>query len=229
MQRPPTPMIDTNTGCPTVPDPYRGTVGQSGYGRDSARDSNGTSRLKWLAAKVLARDGTRDSCGTPAPNPCPTCPAAVLPVLGHVPPVLAAVSGVPADWCEGVALLATMTAPDDIPPPRWATLAGSSARLLRNHGAELHEGGWDVLDLFGLHSVAPLSNPTGWGLAWLLGSTGRVLDVSAEAIGMCRDPGGTRMTFRRRERVERAGTVPAWKLRPVGQSANFLQLKGTTL
>jgi len=122
-----------------------------------------------------------------------------------------------------------MTAPDDIPPPRWATLAGSSARLLRNHGAELHEGGWDVLDLFGLHSVAPLTNPTGWGLAWLLGSTGRVLDVSAEVLGMCRDPGGGRMTFRRRERVERAGTVPAWKLRPVGQSTSFLQSKRTTL
>lgn len=205
-------MIEVGLACPTVPNPCLGTVGQGGDGWDSTWDSGGTSRLKRLAARVLARDIMRDSVGTIPPYTCPTYPPAVPPVLGHVPLFPRMLPSVPADWCKGVALLSTMTAPDTVPPPRWATLAATSARLLRDHGAELHRAKWDVLDLFGLHWLAPVANPTGWGLAWLMGSTGRVVDVSGEAIGMCREPGGTRMAFRRRTALARAGTVPAWVL-----------------
>ena len=42
--------------------------------------------------------------------------------------------GVPLDWCEGVALLAARTAPPMILPGRWAVLATTSARLLRDRG-----------------------------------------------------------------------------------------------
>lgn len=47
--------------------------------------------------------------------------------------------GVPRAWCEGVALLAALPAPDTITPARWAVLAATSVRLLRDHG--------EVLDL----------------------------------------------------------------------------------
>ena len=118
----------------------------------------------------------------------------------------------PAAWLEGVALLATMRPPCAIPTPRWIILVATSARLLRDHGAELHRAGWDVLDLFGLHWLAPVTNPAGWGLAWLIGNAGCVLDVSADVVGMSRDLGGARMAFRRRAAIARTGTVPAWAL-----------------
>lgn len=120
--------------------------------------------------------------------------------------------GVPPAWCAGVALLATLPPPDAIEPRRWAALAATSARLLREHGAELHGAGWDALDLFGLHQRAPATNPPGWGLAWLLDAAGEVLDVTPVAVGMCRTPGGARLAYRRRTAAARAEVVPAWEL-----------------
>jgi len=130
----------------------------------------------------------------------------------HVQPDWAAAPGVPPNWCEGVALLAAMPAPDVIPPDRWASLAAAAHRLLRNHGAELHVAGWDALDLFGLHATAPATNPAGWGLAWLIGTAGEMLDVAPDAVGMRRGPDGARLTFRRRCPAARVGVVLAWNV-----------------
>jgi len=88
----------------------------------------------------------------------------------------------------------------------------TSTHLLQNHGAELHRADWDALDLFGLHATAPATNPPGWGLAWLLGAAGEVLDVVPDAVGMRRGPAGARLTFRRTNTAERAGALPAWDL-----------------
>ena len=120
--------------------------------------------------------------------------------------------GVPGCWCEGVALLAGRPAPDGIGPPRWRAFQASAARLLRDHGAKLHAVGWDTLDLFGLHADAPSSNPPGWGLAWLLGAGGQVLDISPNAIGMTPEADGARLAFYRRQAQARAGVLPAWNL-----------------
>lgn len=95
---------------------------------------------------------------------------------------------------------------------RWAALAATSTRLLQTHGAELHRAGWDALDLFGLHATAPATNSPGWGLAWLLGTAGEVLDVVPDVIGMRRGPDGARLVFRRKNTTARAGVVPAWTL-----------------
>ena len=125
------------------------------------------------------------------------------------PPLL---PGVPLHWREGVGLLATVPAPSAVPPRRWAALAASAFRLVRDHGAELHTAGWNALDLFGLHSIAPLANPTGWGLAWLLGAAGEVLDVAPEAVGMRHGPGGARLVFHQRRARERSGIRLAWNV-----------------
>ncbi len=125
---------------------------------------------------------------------------------------LQTVPGVPPDWTVGVALLAKRPAPDGIAPRRWAALSGTAARLLQDHGAELHTAGWDTLDLFGLSATAPASNPPGWGLVWVLGAHGDVLDVSPDAIGMRQGPDGARLAYRRRSAMARAGVVPAWQL-----------------
>ena len=124
--------------------------------------------------------------------------------------LLHAGDGVPADWRAGVAALAIMPAPPAIVAGRWRELARTSARLLDDHGAALHAAGWRTLDVFGLHGVAPATYGPGWGLAWLLGARGDVLDVAADAVGMRWHPGGARMAFRRRPLT--AGAVPAWGL-----------------
>ena len=79
---------------------------------------------------------------------------------------------------------------------------------MRDHSAELHATGWDTLDLFGLHALAPATNASGMGMAWLLADTGEVLNVSADAVGMRAVPGGAQLAFYR-PRGTRAGIVPA--------------------
>lgn len=120
--------------------------------------------------------------------------------------------GVPLAWGEGVALLAARPAPEGVTPPRWRMFQATAARLLRNHGAVLHAAGWTDIDLFGLHATAPAANPPGWGLTWLMGAHGEVLDVSPDAVGMRQGPDGARLAYRRRSAMARAGIVPAWQL-----------------
>ena len=120
--------------------------------------------------------------------------------------------GVPPEWCEGVRLLASRPAPPTIPPRRWAALAAACDSLLRDHGAKLHAARWDTIALFGLHPDAPATNPAGWGVAWLLGEHGQVLDVAPDVIGMRREPRGWRMVCVRRPGGPPPGIVPAWAL-----------------
>ncbi len=201
------------------------------------RAAGGTGSLKELAFRVLARSNGGNGGGawpenlvprTPPPAstlgqawdrkrvPCPAVPTFVPPAVPHAflpaPPLPQACLGVSAEWREGVALLAALPPPGGITPARWAALAATSTYLLQSHGAELHRAGWDTLDLFGLHRRAPATNPAGWGLAWLLGAAGEVLDVAVNTVGMRRGPDGARLTFRRGCKAARAGVVPAWAI-----------------
>ena len=137
-----------------------------------------------------------------------------LPRVSHppFPRISSNMPGVPRAWCEGVALLAALPAPDTITPARWAVLAATSVRLLRDHGAALHGARWDAVALFGLHRTAPMTHPPGWGLAWLLGDHGEVLDVAPDVIGMRRGPVGARLAVPRTYNAARADTVPAWSI-----------------
>ena len=109
-------------------------------------------------------------------------------------------------------MLASRPAPPTIPPPRWAALATTSARLLRDHGAALHAARWDTIALFGLHADAPATYPPRWGLAWLMGEAGAVLDVAPDVVGMTREAGGARLACVRRLGGPPPGIVPAWVL-----------------
>ena len=171
----------------------------------SLRDSLAAHRpevLALLAGRQHAHGPARDA---PPPDAEPRSPPRAWRL--YAVPTL---PGVPLDWREGVALLAAWPAPQTIPPPRWAILAATSARLLRDHGAALHAARWDTIALFGLHAEAPATHPPGWGLAWLLGESGDVLDVVPDVIGMRQGPGGARLTYRRPGASAWAGTVPAW-------------------
>ena len=135
----------------------------------------------------------------------PTPARAAVPPRVLPPP---APAPVPDDWAQGVAKLATMPGPATIESLRWSAFVGMATRLLHDHGPELHAAGWTSLDLFGLHGLAPVTYGPGWGLAWLLGARGEVLNVAADAVGMRWHPVGARLTFRRRPVT--AGAVPAW-------------------
>lgn len=150
---------------------------------------------------------------TPSPESpkLPRKPRQAVTAPDALPPA-SPLAGVPPVWCEGVALLAARPAPEGITPPRWRMFQATAARLLRDHGAELHAAGWTDVDLFGLHATAPAANPPGWGLTWLLGAHGEVLDVSPDAVGMRQGPDGARLAYRRRSATARAGVVPAWQL-----------------
>ena len=207
-------MIDAEVNRPTVPARGFGTVGQPPPSRDSLRDSSGTGGLKALAAAVLARDTGRDKGGTMPGLAVPASPIIAdrvgTPSADALPPILP-MPGVPPEWCEGVWLLASRRAPASISLRRWRILQVDAARLLRDHGAELHAAGWNTLDLFGLHAVAPEANPSGWGMAWLLDG-GEVLDVAPGEVGMVRRGGGARLVFRPRSAAARASVIPAWKV-----------------
>lgn len=149
----------------------------------------------------------------------PTIPAdpAAAPVFDvrPGPPPSERVSGVPLEWCVGIARMSR------VPPPallmhavhrsRWDLYQADCARVLQQHAAVLHALGWDALDLFGLHSAAPAANPSGWGLAWLLAG-GEVLDVAADQAGLRRDVKGARMVVRRIGALARREAVAGWDL-----------------
>ena len=125
-------------------------------------------------------------------------------------PGATAAPDMPLDWCEGVALLATMPPPHAIPPPRWAALAATSASLLRDHGAELHRIAWDVLDVFGLHYRAPAVRSDCMGVAWLL--SGRVIaSIVPDAVRIV-VAGGHTLRAGRMGQHARLAAVPAWAL-----------------
>jgi len=172
-------------------------------GTGAAQNEAGDSVAAALAAVRAYRR-------TLPPKP-PRKPRQAATALDASPPA-SPLPGVPLDWCEGVALLAILPAPDSITPHRWRAFQTTAARALHDHGAELHAAGWDALDVFGLHTTTPAANPSGMGVAWLLSEHGDVLDVSPDAVGLRRHPDGARLTYRRRSAMARAGVVPAWRL-----------------
>ena len=178
-------------------------------------DQTGGSHSFRLYRLCQSRERRRTPTPQRAPGRKPGKPpgAAAASLTGHC------LRGVPLNWCDGVARLATMPAPDAINNGRWVVLAATSARLLRDHGAALRGAGWDCIALFGLHATAPMTFPPGWGLAWLLSEHGEVLDVAPDAVGLRRHPNGARLALRRVCAAARAGVVPAWALHAGGPAA----------
>lgn len=171
-------------------------------------DSGGTSRLKRLAAAVLARDSERDKPGTRAAISVPQTFPHVPPGPAAVPPLLQALPGVPAAWCEGVTRLAAMPCPAGIASSRWRIFYADAGRVLRQHGAELNALEWDVLDLFGLHRRAPGVRSDCMGLAWLLHGR-QVGAVTPETVGIVTPSGGLLRLWKLGAQARRV-TVPAW-------------------
>ena len=164
----------------------------------------------------------------PPPAPGPGL-AGLAALAGGHRPASKLLPGVPAAWCQGVARLAVLAAPDSITPARWAALAATSARMLREHGAALHWAGWDGLDLFGLHRSALAARTDCMGLAWLL--DGPVASITTEAVMMLAT-GGHALRVTRMGSQARLLAVPAWDLAkadPWGDDAWHLPIPERTI
>jgi hypothetical protein len=77
------------TVCPTVPNPYRGTVGQDRESGTSSGTSSGTESLKALAGKVLEKSKAGQDVGQDVgqeEKACPKAPDSVGQETDSVPP-----------------------------------------------------------------------------------------------------------------------------------------------
>lgn len=111
----------------------------------------------------------------------------------------------PADWRTGVSRVQAMPPPIGFPPERWRQVQQDTARLLDEHGGELHGLGWSATDLFGVHPAVPGVAVCCAGLAVVLGGA-RVVEATPEQAVFVR-PNGARLTYRRAPSSE---AVPLW-------------------
>lgn len=88
---------------------------------------------------------------------------------------------------------------------RWALICLDCARLLEQHGADLHRFGWSSIDAFGAHRDAPAVAVRRYGLGLLLGG-GEVVEMTADHARIKR-PSGALLTFMR---TANPGAVPIW-------------------
>jgi hypothetical protein len=89
--------------------------------------------------------------------------------------------GVPRDWIEGVARLATMAPPPAFTASRWVVFVTICEQLLEEHGAALHRAGWTAAEVFGGHPHAP----------W------RALEIAGLALFLLTTPGAFITEIRR--------------------------------
>ncbi len=118
--------------------------------------------------------------------------------------------GVPGQWCAGVYKLQTLPAPSRIDPHRWLRYRHDALRLLHEQGAELHATGWDALDLFSLHRIAPDRRADAMGVAWLMRER-TVTAITPEAVSLTTYDGVV-LRARRLGRQARNEALLAWEL-----------------
>ena len=108
---------------------------------------------------------------------------------------------------DGVSTVQAMPPPIGLPPERWRRVQQDAARLLAEHGDELHRAGWSAADVFGVYPASPGVAVRCAGLAVVLGGA-RLIEVTAEHAVLVR-PSGARLTYVRRPAPE---AVPLWDL-----------------
>ena len=83
-------------------------------------------------------------------------------------------ANLPREWAEHFARL-EMNGPGDFSPVRWQAALDGALAFADTWGAEAHQLGWDVSEVFGLHPTAPAARVDCRGLAWLLGDGSQVV------------------------------------------------------
>jgi hypothetical protein len=121
-------------------------------------------------------------------------------------------AGLPQDWCEGLAALASMPPVAGFSDERWAVGVWWARQIAHEHGLVVHEAGWSALDLFGLHPTAPACRYDGMGLAFMLRPGDTLLFLDGGEVIIERLSGARHRTHRGRIGPE---SVLAWMHEPV--------------
>jgi hypothetical protein len=108
----------------------------------------------------------------------------------------AALSGVPAQWSNGVLRLGTMPPPRNYPQQAWRQLIVDAERFLDDWAAQAAALGWPAWKLFGCHKRAPWGRIQGIGLILLL--RGRELAALTATEAVMRTGTGAHQTYRRK-------------------------------
>lgn len=106
-------------------------------------------------------------------------------------------ANLPRAWAEHFARLEQDGPPGDFSPTRWQAALDGALAFLDQWGAEAHRLGWDVSEVFGLHSTAPAARVDCRGLAWLLGSGSQVVAMDRSGAEIRTEGGGRQRYYRR--------------------------------
>jgi hypothetical protein len=101
-----------------------------------------------------------------------------------------------------------MAAPTEFSDERWALGVWWARRLADEHGPAAFVMGWDAVDLFGLHPIAPSGRYDGMGLAFLLRYGDQVTSLD-DKRAMTQSVNGTTHRVWRGQMCAEA--VPAWE------------------
>jgi len=119
-------------------------------------------------------------------------------------------ANLPTEWIDGLAKLGEMSCPFSVQPNRWRRLNVDAARFVVAWGASAAALGWETLDLFGCHPLAPDQRYDYMGIVWLL-TGASVAAVSADSMAM-RTKSGAKQTVYRPRLPLGDGRVPIWSL-----------------
>ena len=126
-------------------------------------------------------------------------------------------AGVPREWAEGYAALDLSAPPEGFAPPTWRQLVDDGGRFLDRWGCEAAELGWSVLDVFGVHPLAPAPRYDCMGLVPLIRG-GEVIAISSDRATIQTGTGAL-LTYLRRPRP---GAVAVWEVLPWPKAAGPL-------
>ncbi len=109
---------------------------------------------------------------------------------------------VPKEWAEALAALGSLVRPaEGFTPNQWHRIVNDAARFVENWSAHAVKQGWGILDVFGVHPLAPAARYDAMGLVLLIrGGEVIALDERRATIRM---PSGAELTYLKRPRKER--------------------------
>lgn len=118
-------------------------------------------------------------------------------------------SGCPEEWAAALARLDPARPPKDVPTKRWRLFLDDCGRFVDEWATKAADLGWTPLDLFGCHREAPYARVDCAGLLWLVAGR-RIVALTAETA-VIETPGGGRLTYRRRPKINDQAVAP-WEL-----------------
>ena len=118
-------------------------------------------------------------------------------------------AGIPEEWCEGFAILQTMTRPDQFDPDEWDTLINDAGLFLDRWAAQATELGWQTHEIFGLCVNGNRRRLDCMGLIPFL--KGRPVVALTDSFAEIKTASGATLRFYRHERAPLSEIKNVWK------------------